>query len=136
MIGEELLTGASYASAPAQAILSARKQRLWPQLDIQRRGHSCHLGDSSRVTGKPEVETDGLGGHPVSGADTTMILPGETEVGFAGTQPRRGIARLFYRCPEKSSPDGRNGMTVVRASIGFTVPREVWGAGLGTCSWT
>jgi len=37
MIGEELLTGASYASAPAQAILSARKQRLWPPLDIERR---------------------------------------------------------------------------------------------------
>lgn len=33
MIGEESLTGgASYVSAPAQAILSGREQRLWPEL--------------------------------------------------------------------------------------------------------
>jgi len=36
-----------------------------------------------------------------------MILPGETEAGSAGTQPRRGIARLSYRCLEKSLPEGR-----------------------------
>jgi hypothetical protein len=40
---------------------------------------------SVRVTGYPEVETYGRGG-------ATMILPGETEAGSAGTQPCRGIA--------------------------------------------
>ena len=38
------------------------------------------VDDCRRVTGKPEVETDGRGG-------ATMILPGETEAGSAGTQP-------------------------------------------------
>jgi hypothetical protein len=33
------------------------------------------------MTGYPEVETDGRGG-------ATMIWPGETEAGSAGTQPR------------------------------------------------
>jgi hypothetical protein len=41
---------------------------------------SITLGDCGRVAAHPEVETDGHGG-------ATMILPGETKVGAAGTQP-------------------------------------------------
>src|SRR4029077_16695116 len=37
-----------------------------------------------------EVETDGRG-------EATMILPGETETGCAGTQPCRGIAWWAHR---------------------------------------
>ena len=36
--------------------------------------------DFGRMTGHPEVETDGRGG-------ATKILPGETEAGSAGSQP-------------------------------------------------
>src|SRR5258706_14985155 len=45
------------------------------------------------------VETDGRGG-------ATMILPGETEAGSAGTQPCRGIAWWSYRCLENPRPRG------------------------------
>jgi hypothetical protein len=50
-------------------------------------------------TAYSEVETDGRG-------RATMILPGETEAGSAGTQPCRGIAWWSYRCLENPRPKG------------------------------
>jgi hypothetical protein len=46
-----------------------------------------------RVTGHRKVEIDGRGG-------ATMILPGETEAGSAGTQPCRGMTRWAHRVDE------------------------------------
>ena len=54
--------------------------------------------DCSRVRGKPEVETVGQRG-------ATMILPGETEAGTAGTQPCRGIVRWAHRDDEQGRED-------------------------------
>ena len=45
------------------------------------------------INAHPEVETDGRGGD-------TMILPGKTEAGSAGTQPCRGIAWRAHRNDE------------------------------------
>jgi len=61
-------------------IKSARATADWSAI----RGLRPQGVDSGRVTGHPEVVTDGRGG-------ATMILPGETEAGSSGTQPCRGI---------------------------------------------
>src|SRR5579872_212032 len=52
------------------------------------------------ITAQPEVESDGPN-------IATMILPGETEAGSAGTQSCRGITWWSYRSLENPCPRGR-----------------------------
>jgi len=52
------------------------------------------------MTGKPEVATHGHG-------EATLMSPGETEAGSAGTQPCWGKAWWLYRCLENLRPKGR-----------------------------
>ena len=54
---------------------------------------------SGGVKGKPDVEKRQVV------TETTMILPGETEAGTAGTQPCRGIAQWAHRDDERGRED-------------------------------
>src|SRR5579872_741286 len=63
----------------------------------------AHAGqpiDYDWITAQPEVESDGPN-------IATMILPGETEAGSAGTQSCRGITWWSYRSLENPCPRGR-----------------------------